>query len=241
MIEVNNIVVKNRDVTFDILKGIGICLVLVAHSLGGYVQTFAYSFHLPLFFLVAGYFFKPRELKNAFCLDFKRIMIPFFFTGLLMLTMALLFSPFHFDSVKSPSYVLEALAYGNGSSVNYHKLWGNFASIGSVWFLCALFWSRQFFNLLLKVQGKKLVALVCLIGASACAIGQFVQLPYSMIQGLTALPFLYIGYVAKQRNILNSNPFGGGKSCLLFCGEFPPSSIGLTWHKSVGCCSISPI
>lgn len=221
MIETNNRVTNmqirggNRDATFDILKGIGICLVLVAHSLGGYVHTFAYSFHMPLFFLVAGYFFKPREQKEALRLDFKRIMVPFFFTGFLMLVLAWLVSPFHFASVKTPSYILEAVAYGNGSSVNYHKFWGNFASIGSVWFLCALFWSRQFFNLLLKVQGKKLVVLICLIGASACAIGQFVQLPYSMIQGLTALPFLYIGYVVKGSNLLNSNQFGGGKIILV--------------------------
>ena len=44
-------VVGGRDCSIDILKGFGIILVLVAHSLGGYVHTFAYSFHMQLFFL----------------------------------------------------------------------------------------------------------------------------------------------------------------------------------------------
>lgn len=156
MIEVSSSMVKPRDVSFDVLKGIGICLVLVAHSLGGYVHTFAYSFHMPLFFLVAGYFFKPRDCKKEFALDFRRIMVPFFFAGILMLLLAMAFSPFNFESVKSPSYALEALIYGNGSSVNYHKIFGNFASIGSVWFLGALFWSRQIFNFLLNLNSATL-------------------------------------------------------------------------------------
>lgn len=72
MTVVNSPQVKSkRDASFDVLKGIGISLVLVAHSLGGYIHTFAYSFHMPLFFLVAGYFFKQRGGKEAFALDFS--------------------------------------------------------------------------------------------------------------------------------------------------------------------------
>lgn len=194
-----------RDVSFDVLKGIGICFVLVAHSLGGYVHTFAYSFHMPLFFLVAGYFFKQRGFKEAFMLDFKRIMVPFFFSGLLMLLLALAFSPFDFESVKSPQYALEAVLYGNGSMANYDKVLGDFSSIGSVWFLGALFWSRQFYNALSRLGSKPLMALTWGIGCVACIAGQYVQLPYSMIQGLTALPFLWIGHEARVHNLLHSN------------------------------------
>ena len=45
-----------------------------------------------------------------------------------------------------------------------------------------------------------MLTLVCVIGVISCLIGQYIQLPYSMIQGLTAIPFLYIGYVAKNNN-----------------------------------------
>ena len=224
-----------RDASFDVLKGIGICLVLVAHSLGGYVHTFAYSFHMPLFFLVAGYFFKQRGFKEAFTLDFRRIMVPFFFSGFLMLLLALVFSPFSFESVKSPQYALEAVLYGNGSMVNYGKLFGDFSSIGSVWFLGALFWSRQFYNVLSRLSSRQLMALTWGIGCGAYVAGQYVQLPYSMIQGLTALSFLWIGRQAKERGLLRYNMLksGGGYSRpLLSCfGSRQPSSGGLTWLK----------
>ena len=36
-----------------------------------------------------------------------------------------------------------------------------------------------------------------------------------MIQGLTAIPFLYIGYVAKNNNLLTAHQLGGGKSIVV--------------------------
>lgn len=226
MTGVSNMEIKSRDVSFDVLKGIGICLVLVAHSLGGYVHTFAYSFHMPLFFLVAGYFFKQRTVKEAFILDFKRIMIPFFFTGLLMLLLACIFYPFHFESIKTPKYAFEALIYGNGSSVNYHKIFGNFSSIGSVWFLGALFWSRQFFNIFSKYSHSLFVAIILFVGVISCVVGQYMQLPYSMIQGLTALPFLWLGYEAKRNSVLKDFKFGGGKLTLFYLAWFVSTFFG---------------
>ena len=48
--------IKQRNEAIDILKGIGIILVLTAHSLEGFVSKFAYTFHMPLFFIVTGLF-----------------------------------------------------------------------------------------------------------------------------------------------------------------------------------------
>lgn len=49
---------KNRNQAIDILKGIGIILVLAAHSIEGWLSQFAYTFHMPLFFIVTGLFIK---------------------------------------------------------------------------------------------------------------------------------------------------------------------------------------
>lgn len=49
---------KKRDVTFDIMKGIGIILVVLGHvqQLDFYpLKTAIYTFHMPLFFILAGY------------------------------------------------------------------------------------------------------------------------------------------------------------------------------------------
>lgn len=58
-----------RDLYFDILKGIGIISVVVGHAFytgnyysdfSNYLYNFVYVYHLAIFFLVAGYFFKPE-------------------------------------------------------------------------------------------------------------------------------------------------------------------------------------
>ena len=77
---------KQRNKAIDILKGIGILLVLVAHSLGGFVSQFAYTFHMPLFFIVTGLFISEYSFQKeeTFCewwlerarRDFKRLIIP---------------------------------------------------------------------------------------------------------------------------------------------------------------------
>lgn len=52
-----------RNDTIDIMKGIGILLVMLGHFVDGFAHTFIYSFHMPLFFVLAGYFAKPIILN----------------------------------------------------------------------------------------------------------------------------------------------------------------------------------
>ena len=188
-----------RDKSIDILKGIGISFVLIAHSLGGYIHTFAYSFHMPLFFIISGYFFYPKPIWVTLKKDFRRLMIPFFFTALIIFLGTVFLEPFGFKEVKTPRYAFEALIYGNASSVNYHKIWGNFACVGSVWFLGALFWSKSIFNILFnKFSESRVVVILMSLSVCFVIISQYILLPYSIIQGITALPFLLIGYKMKQ-------------------------------------------
>ena len=61
---------KIRDITFDIAKGIGIVLVVIGHYIPdtapswyiGFV-SFVYHFHMPLFFMIAGFFYE-RSIKK---------------------------------------------------------------------------------------------------------------------------------------------------------------------------------
>ena len=45
-----------RLAAFDIAKGIGIILVIVGHSSGTICNRYIDSFHMPLFFIISGYF-----------------------------------------------------------------------------------------------------------------------------------------------------------------------------------------
>ncbi len=72
---------SNRDVTIDILKGIGILAVIVGH-LTSFGRQFIFSFHMPLFFIVSGYLFSSKPLKASLKSDFKRLVLPYCFTAI---------------------------------------------------------------------------------------------------------------------------------------------------------------
>jgi len=52
-----------RNVEIDIMKGIAILCVMVGHTYWrpDWFATIIYSFHIPIFFLISGYFAKTRE------------------------------------------------------------------------------------------------------------------------------------------------------------------------------------
>ena len=48
-----------RDPSFDILKGLGILLMIMGHvGFGELFSKYIHAFHMPLFFLISGYFYK---------------------------------------------------------------------------------------------------------------------------------------------------------------------------------------
>ncbi|MGN1256844.1 MAG: acyltransferase family protein [Bacteroidaceae bacterium] len=62
--------ITTRDNNIDILKGIGILMVVMGHSgCPANLRTIIYMIHMPLFFLASGYFLKEKRL-----LDFPQFM-----------------------------------------------------------------------------------------------------------------------------------------------------------------------
>ena len=52
---------------FDVLKGIGILLVVLGHTtISDPMKYMIYCFHMPLFVAVSGYFFHPKAI-GALC------------------------------------------------------------------------------------------------------------------------------------------------------------------------------
>lgn len=55
-----------RLVTLDILKGIGIILVVIGHMIGNQlnIRPWIYAFHMPMFFMIAGYCFDKHKYPD---------------------------------------------------------------------------------------------------------------------------------------------------------------------------------
>ena len=63
-----------RDTTISIAKGIAIILMVIAHAEApGWLCKFIFEFHMPLFFITAGYFFSTRYLHDEATFVKKRV------------------------------------------------------------------------------------------------------------------------------------------------------------------------
>lgn len=192
---------KQRNEAIDILKGIGIVLVLTAHSLEGFVSQFAYTFHMPLFFIVTGLFIseyiRSEEIdfgawwRERAGKDVKRLLYPALFTIAVILTVSCLWY------FKKDSYFQNpiTLIWNNApeGKLNFVNMLGN------LWFLFALFFAKQEFYLIRYLTTNRLLPFVCLVlGVVAVVIRQWYDLPIEILGGVCVLPFIYAGYYLKQ-------------------------------------------
>lgn len=85
----------HRDISIDIMKGIGIILVVIGHAgCPQLMRSIIFSFHMPLFFIASGFFFSVKNLddkKHFIIRRIKRVYIPFVKWSLIFLFLHNLF------------------------------------------------------------------------------------------------------------------------------------------------------
>ena len=133
-----------RDTTISIAKGIAIILMVIAHAEApGWLCKFIFEFHMPLFFITAGYFFSTKYLHDEATFVKKRIKglyVPF-------VKWAVFFLIIH-NRMFDIGILNEA--YGNEQGGVLHpwtahqiqqNLWNIFTAMGGYdAFLCGAFW-----------------------------------------------------------------------------------------------------
>ncbi len=109
----------------DIAKGIGILLVVLAHAdislVSPYLHRIIYSFHMPLFFFLSGYFFNPTTpfwtlLKKRF----NSVLKPYLFTILLIYTGYISFTNMRFPTAFGR--IIKSM-YATGHYIDWVQLW----------------------------------------------------------------------------------------------------------------------
>lgn len=118
-------VVEKRVEYVDIAKGIGIILVVMGHNDFALISPFAhkliYSFHMPMFFLMSGMFFKPDlPFWNFLQNRFRKLLKPFLFMILFIYVTSISFSKV---SILEASRRLLKSLYGNGHYLDWVQLW----------------------------------------------------------------------------------------------------------------------
>ena len=180
----------------DITKGIAITLVVAGHSyFPKNFSDFIYLFHMPLFFILAGYFFD----FSKYCDNFKLLLL----TSAKRLLLPALLWKLVFFNITSRKFLdnLLIILYASGRNVLKFK-----TSIGSAWFLPCLFLVRIFLWTFLKLT-KKFESndfVNCIIAffitSSGILIGKYIKLPWSFDIALSVLYITYIGYLLNKYN-----------------------------------------
>ena len=193
-----------RIAAFDIAKGVAMLAVIVGHSdpigVSEGVRDFCFSFHMPLFFIVAGYFCHPDVRPDVAYArkNLRALVAPYAITCCLIIALTclkyLLFDP----GAVGPSAwsLLVASLYGAGAQVQ--GMPAGIGNIGAIWFLLALFWARIF------LAGANATPCPLAMVAGLFVAGVWVDAfwaPWSIQAGMCATAFLYIGQKVRQLDL----------------------------------------
>ena len=154
-----------RDKSVDILKGIGIILVVVGHAnCPQTLRDIIYSFHMPLFFICSGFFFSLTDTDNwkkFLERRVKRLYIPFVKWSIFFL---LLHNLFYSAGILNSDY---GNIHGETSSIySLNEIISRFLNIlfrmsgyepfilGAFWFMRALFVGSIFLFCLVWLMRK---------------------------------------------------------------------------------------
>ena len=197
---------EQRNHTFDVLKGMAIVLVIIGHLQGLYsfIYAFIFSFHMPLFFLVSGWFYKEKTIFSYIKTDCCRLLRPYYVTVFIFCIWWFVRSVFRNDYRILLNTII---VYINGTAIladdgcsQYVPITGDtFPMIGPIWFFISMFWCRQLYNLLrIKNIILKLVIALLLSYIAYVISNNYFQLPLGILPGICGMAFYAIGHYVKR-------------------------------------------
>ena len=136
----------SRNATLDILKALGILLVIIGHNTSGLLFQYIYSFHMPMFFILAGYLYKEKGILDSITHDFKRIILPY----LLYFVVLSLFNNLCYGITIS-RLIQDVIMISWGSVIRLDIYGHHVQGVGYLWFLPALFVCKNVFNIIYRV------------------------------------------------------------------------------------------
>lgn len=174
----------------DVFRGIGIILMIMGHIwFGACFDVFKAAFHMPMFFIISGFFFQHKSKEELSFWVFIRkkartLLVPYFFFGV-------------------GHFLLYFFALGNHDWKPLICLfsWNNngLAITGVFWFLSALFIANLLFFLIdryvLNIYIKTIV--IVIVAVSGNYLEQL-KPPFSLSAAFVGVGLMYIGNLIKK-------------------------------------------
>lgn len=184
----------------DQLKGFGIFLVVYGHNFP-ITEKYIYSFHMPLFFIVAGIFHPVVQNKKSIVKRVKTILIPYFLWSLFLFLFWVIIGRFYGESANYNLSVYKNLIgvfYAQGDRA--YMDWGI-----PMWFLPTIFLTFLSFYLIRLIKNKaaqNITLLFCVLLGFSLPRYYDINFMWSADVALVSLIFYTIGFYFKQQ-ILN--------------------------------------
>lgn len=198
---------KGRVAWIDIAKGIAIILVVTGHTVssGSQLIPMIFMFHMPLFFIMSGYTFKPKPAGEVIRSSAQRLLVPYVIIFVLWQGVKWLRQP---DALSLGALGDLALRFIFASGSPNDDM--GITTTGMAWFLMCLFVSRVMLNGLVGLfdhHGIGLVAQAVVFAVMAAAgifIGDelHVFLPFDLDLALVTAGFMWCGYTARKTSFM---------------------------------------
>lgn len=191
----------------DSAKAIAIIAIIVGHTVCindiPFLHATINSFHVPAFFIIAGFFVKDIAPRIALKKYAAQYLWPYLVTCLLVglygVTIRLLKG-----GDELPTYIPEwTLKVLWGSGLRTNVLLGDMPYIGAIWFLFALFWAKLIVTLSIRRFPLLYAASLAIALYSFAAIAsRYILLPWSLLSAMEASLLLMVGYLIRRYELL---------------------------------------
>ena len=186
---------SDRIAWIDVAKGVAMVAIIMGHLDVSIVDRVVYPWHVPLFFIVSGFFLS----LNGSLLEFlrkkaKSLILPFVYTAVFVviaLTMKAMLNGG--DVIGTFRHMVIAAIYGQGSVKGITPF--DIGNIGAIWFLEATFWAVLFVRLF-NIWIVGLVALISYVSA------HYMWLPFNLQSGGLGALYVYIGHALYKKTKL---------------------------------------
>ena len=225
--------IKNTLGMFDLLKGVMMILMIMAHTYGLFDVLYGYESYeafiaaqnpvvlflllllmafgeasMPVLFVISGYGFRKTTFKKSVEKQFKMLVIPYLVTMCVTVVLHfiiyyMLYTPGGRETTIQTLKLFASFLFGFSTETHYFGI--SLGVCGPVWFLLALFIGNVIFNELLnRFEGIKLLIASAVVSLIGWLIILGSPLPWAISQGFVAVLFICLGHMAKKYKIFTS-------------------------------------
>ena len=214
----------------DFAKGIAMISVVLGHALDddSSLSKLIYSFHMPFFFIMAGYLLNldkwggAENFKSFATKLFKRLLVPYYLANIL-------FFPIWFVVCHELGYLNYFWEWCTYKPLNFFtEIFigdGTNLVLGQLWFLPTLFLTQIIliflYNHLIKIGAKIFLFAVAIVSCAGFVIKNFFLLPMGLDIAFAMQIFLLAGILIRRHKVLDKMDFKlCGALILILLGVF---------------------